>query len=262
VSTAPNGTRPWRKSWRKKWREESTFRSLSPLAKLACIFSEENADDEGQLTSTVRQMADALGGWHHEQKIPRMTMWRAWRELEAAGLWSIQAGRTAEREAGRTPSVITRLNFKRYQETPKEEGTQPGTQSSEEAGHSSRGTQTKETKRRPPKAAEGTPQTLSLKAELEALWQAKYGHPPASWGAGAYVQLASLAKRIDAAEVIRRFRNYLTTDKPFFAGHPLLKFATNADEFVVGNVRDIRVGSAPAESHESFAARGGGVQPW
>ena len=134
----PEGTKAWRKSWRRKWREESSFRDLSPLSKLLVGWVEDNADDDGSVTSTVRYLSAMLGGKHKRHKIPRMTLWRALKEAERVGLIVTEAGQLAGQDWGQQPTKITRVNFRVYQVDANTSGTTSGTDMALEAGRSSR----------------------------------------------------------------------------------------------------------------------------
>lgn len=147
---APTGTRAWRKGYRKRWREDSTFRDLSPLAKLAVVWVEENADDEGTAVVTVRQMAAYVGGRHHKQRVHPMAMWRAWREAERAGLLVVEVGQPSSSERDGVPSRITRTKFREYQSRDVADVTGTVTALDGEALHSGRRSQKKQKKRSVP----------------------------------------------------------------------------------------------------------------
>lgn len=176
-------------------------------------------------------------------------------KLEAEGFIS----RKKVHPSGQCPTVITIKKYDEYQSITDEEG-QPKGQRRARGGPERGPDRTKGTSgTSKPVVPEEAPAAPPLKDDLAALWQAKYGFKP-GWTGPDFVQLAALSKRLPDGEVVRRFKNYLASEKPFFVGHPLRKFATNADEFLAAPVR--AAGFATAESHESFAARGGGTQPW
>jgi hypothetical protein len=112
----PDGTKAWRKGWRRRWRDGSSFRSLSPLARCIVLWVEENADDAGQVTTTIRHLTRLMACSDRRMSPPRMTVWRALCEAERAGILRREAGQDAGQDAGQAPTTITRVNFKEYQE--------------------------------------------------------------------------------------------------------------------------------------------------
>ena len=196
MAEAPEGTKAWRKGWRKRWREGSSFRALSMPAKMIVIWVEENANDEGRVVTTVRHLAKMIGGTHGKQRVPRMTLWRALQEAVDAGLLVTEAGQQAGQQEVQPPTIITRCNFKDYQESDESSGTASGTALVTQAGRSSRRMQKKKKE---------DPQLAALVDGMRQAFQTHRGEvldiQKAAWGDLAAVR-SILA---DDGEVLRRY---------------------------------------------------------
>jgi hypothetical protein len=108
--------KPYHLSWKRRWRKGSSFRSLSPIAKLVLLWIEDNCDSAGVLVATNRQIADELSGDSKRQEIAVMTVYRAVRELAVAGKIVVQqAGQEMAGEVVQRPTQITRCNYAEYQ---------------------------------------------------------------------------------------------------------------------------------------------------
>jgi hypothetical protein len=175
------------------------------VAKLAVLWVEENADDEGVAEVTVRQMAAALGGQHHQQRLSPMAVWRAWQEAKKAGLILVEVGQVSTRECYGSPSKITRVNFKAYQKREEEPVTPPVTGMPSEVLLSSRGRQRTEKK-----PSDLTVAVEALKSSLEASYQAARGDG-LDWPKSAYGDLKAIRKSLheDDAELMRRWGLFL-----------------------------------------------------
>jgi hypothetical protein len=204
VSDAPEGTKAWRKGWRKRWREGSSFRSLSLPAKMIVIWVEENANDEGRVVTTIRHLAKMISGGHGKQKVPRMTLWRALQEAVDAGLLVTEAGQQAGQQEVQPPTIITRCNFKDYQDSVEEVGTASGTALVTQAGRSSRRRQRKQKE---------DPQLVALVDALKATYREVKGEDM-DWRGASYGDLAGIRAILsDDGEVQRRWRIFVAYKK-------------------------------------------------
>ncbi len=236
MSQAPDGTRAWRKGWRKRWREGSSFRALSPLARLLVIWVEDNADDDGQVTTTIRHMEKIFSCGDHRLSPSRGAIWRALREAKKAEILRTGSGQESEQEAGKLPTTITRVNFKEYQEAPEEKRAEKRAGLEKEAGLSSRGTQKNAEKKPTPATAGDRPEHADWRALIEALngaWTQKHG-AKLVWLGKDWKPLRALLDDLGADEIIRRWLNYLGNEDKFYAGHPLGLFLSQVNRFVVG----------------------------
>ena len=162
MSNPPEGTKPWRKGWRKRWREGSSFRGLSLVAKVLVLWVEENANDQGRVVTTIRHLTSMVSGKHYRQKVPRMTVWRALKEATDAGVLVTEAGQDAGQANIHPPTIITRCNYKDYQDKETDIPGEAGQALVTEAGRSSRGRQKKQITTCPEAAPPGPPPVVSI----------------------------------------------------------------------------------------------------
>jgi hypothetical protein len=109
--------------------------------KVVVHWVEENCDDEGQVVTTMRHLAAMMSGDHGKTKVNRMRAWRALQEAVAAGILRTEALQDPLQGAGHSPTRITRVNFKTYQDRDEASGTGTVTAIVSDAGLSSRGLQ-------------------------------------------------------------------------------------------------------------------------
>lgn len=144
----PNQTKAWRKSWRKRWREGSSYRQLSTLERCIVSYVEDNADDEGRVTTTTRFLAEVMtpmGRGHHQ--VSNVTVWRAIQRCVELGVLTAdvveKVKQNSQRNSQHGPTTLTRVNYRRYQDPVAEDVTELVTDVVEEVKRSSRGKQKK-----------------------------------------------------------------------------------------------------------------------
>jgi hypothetical protein len=234
----PDGTKAWRKSWRKRWRDGSSYRGLSVLAREIVRYVEDNADDAGKVTTTIRHLTAVMACRDPRLSPPRMTVWRALQEAVRAEILRTDAGQQAGQQAGHAPTTITRVNFREYQEREEGSGTTSGTGLEAEAGLSGRREQKKaEKKTTPAEAGERAPHPdwHALIEAINGAWTQKH-KAKLVWHGKDWKPLRALLESVGADEIIRRWTNYLANDDKFYAGHPLGLFLSQVNRFVVGRV--------------------------
>ena len=209
MSNPPEGTKPWRKGWRKRWREDSSFRSLSPIAKVVVFWVEENANDQGRVVTTMRHLALMVGGRDHRVKVPRMTVWRAVREACAAGILRTEAGQQALQGELQPPTIITRCNFEEYQSQVDIDQDATVTGLGAEAGRSSRGMQKKQKKKDPPASRRSDPELEGVQAGFLVAYQQAMGEGM-PWTGPDWGVLQRLRKLgVGDTEILRRWNRFL-----------------------------------------------------
>jgi len=145
----PQGhTKAWRKSWRKRWREGSTYRQLTLLERSIVSFVEDNADDEGRVTTTTRFLAEMMtpmGGGHNP--VSNVAVWRALKKCVEMGVLTTEVDRKVKQmmqcrlQSG--PTTLTRVNYRRYQDPITQDVTEDVTEVVSKVLRSSRGRQKK-----------------------------------------------------------------------------------------------------------------------
>lgn len=257
---AHDSTRPWRKSHRRKYREGSTYRDLTLLQRELLRWIEDNADDQGRAGPTTERWLAQVFSSRYET-ISRDAVHRASVALERVGLALREPHQEPHLSPHLAPTVYVRVNWDKYQDKPESPHQEPHRKvddSRTDLEEVSRGLK----KKMGSAADAAAPGWQELVAGLDGCWTATYQGQKYVWQGRDFKAMKALRKSIPDAEILRRFGNYLSNRDPFYAGHPVGLFCSQVNRFVAGAVPDIRVGSAPAESHESFRARGGGVQPW
>jgi hypothetical protein len=83
-----------------------------------------------------------------------------------------------------------------------------------------------------PTGSPATPGGHGLTDWMIERWGEQYQGQKPTWPKASYIQLARLLKRIGDEEVRTRWPRYLADASDFFAGHPLVKFATQADRWI------------------------------
>lgn len=258
----PEGTKAWRKSHRRKWRDGSSYRSLNLLQREILRWVEDNADDQGRTPPTGQHYLAKLLSSAREV-ISRDQIQRAVVGLEKSGLVLREPHSVPHKDPHKEPhkiaTVYVRANFAEYQTNESEPHKDPHKVSGGEprlGGRRGRsGRETTEGAEAPPAAG-----WQALIATLTTAWQGRYPGTQLVWAGRDFKALKTLLGSIPEAEIVRRFSNYLTNPDPFYAGHPVTTFCSQVNRFVAAPVR--AAGFAVAESHESFAARGGGTQSW
>lgn len=260
MASAPDGTRAWRKSWRKRWREGSSYRSLTVLQRVVLGWIEDNADDQGRAgPTTERWLAQVMSSRH--ERVSRDAIHRAIVGLERAGLVSKYPHQEPHQEPHLAPTVYVRVNWEEYQGKADDPHQEPHSMLDGPRTDLAEVSRSKQRKKNGAASA-AQPGWQELIAGINGCWTATYQGQKYVWQGRDFKALKALRASLADDEILRRFGIYLANRDAFYSGHPVGNFCSQVNRFVAGALPSIRIGSAPAESHDAFKARGGGIQPW
>jgi hypothetical protein len=240
VSSHPDGTKAWRKGWRKRWREGSSFRALSPLARMLLIWIEDNADDEGMAGPTTERWLAGLMSCPSE-KVSRDAIHRAASALIRAGLVSKRPHLDPHHKPRLAPTVYVRANWKEYQGAKEEPHLDPHLENRDTRTYLAEEGRGKQKKQKTTAPEAPLPPGTQWQELLEAMcreWGLLYTGKKLVLLGKDFKPLRALVVSLTDDEVYRRWQIYLTNSDPFYTGHPVSLFCSQVNRFVVAPARE------------------------